>query len=139
MKITNVEAMVLDTGKNYSEISNAGECSGVRFICLVKITTSEGIVGWSDVETQPHVGAAYIDHPSGGAIGFESLRGALIGEDPLERERLWQKMYRYQSYFGRQGAGMQMMSALTSHSGISPEKLSSSRFTSCSARNIAIA
>jgi L-rhamnonate dehydratase len=29
----------------------------------------------------------------------------------LERERLWQKMYRFLAYYGRQGAGMQMISA----------------------------
>jgi L-alanine-DL-glutamate epimerase-like enolase superfamily enzyme len=45
-----------------------------------------------------------------GAVGFESLRAALIGENPLERERLWQKMYRYFAYYGRQGAGMQLIS-----------------------------
>jgi L-alanine-DL-glutamate epimerase-like enolase superfamily enzyme len=38
------------------------------------------------------------------------LRAALIGENPLERERLWQKMYRYLAYYGRTGAGMQMIS-----------------------------
>ncbi|CAA9289950.1 MAG: hypothetical protein AVDCRST_MAG93-3815, partial [uncultured Chloroflexia bacterium] len=47
-----------------------------------------------------------------GAVGFESLRQALIGENPLERERLWQKMYRYLAYYGRQGAGMQMLSGV---------------------------
>ena len=33
-----------------------------------------------------------------------------MGEDPLEHERLWQKMYRYLAYYGRQGAGMHMLS-----------------------------
>jgi L-alanine-DL-glutamate epimerase-like enolase superfamily enzyme len=110
MKITDVEAMVLDTGKDYPDPTTAGEVHGVRFISLIKITTDEGITGWSDIETQPHVGKAVVDAPSGGQIGFESLRAALIGEDPLERERLWQKMYRYLAYYGRQGAGMQMIS-----------------------------
>jgi L-rhamnonate dehydratase len=110
MKITNVEAMVLDTGKNYSDPSQAAEAHGVRFLCLLKITTDEGLTGWSDIETQPHVGKAIVDFPSGGQIGFESIRNALTGEDPLERERLWQKMYRCMAYFGRQGAGMQMLS-----------------------------
>jgi L-rhamnonate dehydratase len=110
MKITDVEAMVLDTGKNYPDPSEAGEAHGVRFVCLIKISTDEGIVGWSDVETQPHVGRTIVDVPSGGAVGFESLKAALIGEDPLERERLWQKMYRFMAYYGRQGAGMQMLS-----------------------------
>ncbi len=110
MKITDVEAMVLDTGKNYTDPGEATEAHGVRFVSLLKISTDEGITGWSDIETQPHVGKAIVDAPSGGAVGFESLRAALIGENPLERERLWQKMYRYLAYYGRQGAGMQMIS-----------------------------
>jgi L-alanine-DL-glutamate epimerase-like enolase superfamily enzyme len=110
MRITDVEAFVLDTGKDYASAAEVGEAPGVRFISLLKVTTDEGIVGWSDVETQPHVGRAVVEAPSGGQIGFESLRRALIGEDPLERERLWQKMYRYLAYYGRQGVGMQMMS-----------------------------
>jgi L-alanine-DL-glutamate epimerase-like enolase superfamily enzyme len=104
--------MVLDTGKNYSDPSEAAESHGVRFVSLVKITTDEGITGWSDVETQPHVGRQIMEAPSGGAVGFESLRAALVGEDPLERERLREKMYRFLGYYGRQGVGMQMMSGV---------------------------
>jgi L-rhamnonate dehydratase len=110
MRITDVEAIVLDTGKNYTDPAEASEAHGVRFIALLKITTDEGITGWSDIETQPHVGKAIVDAPSGRAIGFEGLKAALLGENPLEHERLWQKMYRYLGYYGRQGAGMQMLS-----------------------------
>ncbi len=110
MKITDVEAIVLDTGKDYPDPRQAAEAHGVRFVCLLRIGTDEGIVGWSDVETQPHVARAIVEAPGGGQIGFESLRAALVGEDPLQRERLWQKMYRYLAYYGRQGAGMQMIS-----------------------------
>ncbi len=110
MRITDVEAIVLDTGKNYSDPTEAVEAHGVRFISLIKITTDAGIIGWSDIETQPHVGKGIVDAPSGGQIGFESIRTALIGENPLERERLWQKMVRYLAYYGRQGAGMHMIS-----------------------------
>ena len=112
MKITDVEVLVLDTGKNYTDPHHAVETHGVRFVCLVKISTDAGICGWSDVETQPHVGRMIANVPSGGQIGFESLRAALIGENPLERERLWQKMVRYMAYYGRQGAGMQMISGV---------------------------
>ena len=112
MKITDAEVMVLDSGKNYSDPSEALEAHGVRFVCLVKITTDAGIVGWSDIETQPHVGKTIMDLPSGGQIGFEPLRSALSGEDPLEREKIWQKMYRYLAYYGRQGAGMQLLSGV---------------------------
>jgi L-alanine-DL-glutamate epimerase-like enolase superfamily enzyme len=112
MKITNVEAFVLDTGKDYPNPQEAAEAHGVRFVSLVKVTTDEGIVGWSDVETQPHVGKLITEVPSGGQIGFESLRKALVGQDPLERERLWQKMYRFLAYYGRSGVGMHMMSGV---------------------------
>ncbi len=110
MRITDVEAIVLDTGRDYPDPSEARETHGVRFVSLIKITTDEGITGWSDIETQPHVGKAVVDAPSGGVVGFEGLRAALIGEDPFERERLWQKAYRYLAYYGRQGVGMQMLS-----------------------------
>ncbi len=110
MKISNVDLLILDTGKNYPDPSVAMETHGVRFIALLKITTDEGITGWSDIETQPHVARAIVEAPSGGQIGFEGLRSALLGEDPLERERLWQKMYRYMAYYGRQGAGMHLIS-----------------------------
>lgn len=112
MKITDVDAIVLDTGKDYPDPREAAEAHGVRFVALLKITTDEGLVGWSDIETQPHVGRLIVNAPSGGQIGFESLRNALIGEDPLERERLWQKMYRYLAYYGRQGAGLHMLSGV---------------------------
>jgi len=112
MKITDVEAIVLDTGRDYPDPSEALEAHGVRFVSLIKITTDEGIVGWSDVETQPHVGKAIVEAPSGGQIGFESVRAALIGENPLERERLQQKMLRYLAYYGRQGAGMHVISGV---------------------------
>src|SRR5512136_2901685 len=100
MKITDIELFVLDTGRNYPDPSLALEAHGVRFIALLKISTDEGITGWSDIETQPHVAKAIVDAPSGGQIGFEGLRSALIGEDPLERQRLWQKMVRYMTYYG---------------------------------------
>jgi L-rhamnonate dehydratase len=110
MKITQVDLFVLDTGKNYPDPTQAIEAHGVRFIALLRISTDQGITGWSDIETQPHVARAIVEVPSGGQIGFEGLRSALVGEDPLERERLWQKMYRYMAYYGRQGVGMHLIS-----------------------------
>ena len=90
--------------------TDAVQVHGIRFVSLIKITTDSGIVGWSDIETQPYVGKVIVSALSGGQIGFESIRAALIGENPLEREPLWQKMYRYMAYYGRQGAGMHMLS-----------------------------
>ena len=76
MKITDVEAMVLDTGKNYPDPNEAAEAHGVRFVSLIKITTDDGLVGWADIETHPRVGKGVIDAPYGGAVGFESRKAA---------------------------------------------------------------
>lgn len=51
-----------------------------------------------------------VDAPSGGLVGFESPWTALIGEYPPERAWLWQTLYRSLAYYGRQGAGLQMLS-----------------------------
>ncbi len=49
--------------------------------------------------------------PSSHAVAT-SLRDALIGEDPLDVERLWQKMYRGLIYFGRRGIAIHAISGL---------------------------
>ncbi len=112
MRITNVEAIVLDTGGDYASPAGAAEAHGVRFVSLVRVDTDAGLTGWSDIETQPHVARAIVDAPSSGASGFEGVRRVLLGENPLERERLWQKLYRAMAYYGRQGAGMQVLSGI---------------------------
>ena len=58
--------MVLDAGKNSPDPHAAGEAHGVRFVSLLKITTDARLVGWSDIETQPHVGKAVVDAPRAG-------------------------------------------------------------------------
>ena len=47
MKITDVEALVLDTGKNYSDPSEAAEAHGVRFVSLLR---SEGEQTWANFQ-----------------------------------------------------------------------------------------
>ena len=39
MIITDVEAIVLDTGKDYPDPAAASEAHGVRFVSLLKIST----------------------------------------------------------------------------------------------------
>jgi galactonate dehydratase len=58
---------------------------GIRNWTLVKVSTDEGIVGWGDatewVRVQSH------------AKVIELLAPMLIGEDPFNIERIWQKLY----------------------------------------------
>lgn len=112
MKITDVEVMVLEGLEAYRAPSGAEEAPGVRHLCLVKVTTDAGIVGWSDVETQPHIAKAIVEAPASGSGMFEGLRELALGEDPFEVERLWDKLYRGSIYYGRRGAAVQAISGI---------------------------
>ncbi len=110
MKITNVEAFVLQSPFEITNPAGAEEARGVKHCLLIKVSTDEGITGWSDVETSPQVGEAVVNAPESGAGMFEGLRALAIGEDPFDVERLWDKIYRGTIYFGRRGAAMQVLS-----------------------------
>jgi L-alanine-DL-glutamate epimerase-like enolase superfamily enzyme len=43
---------------------------------------------------------------------FDGLASLIVGENPLETERLWYKMYRGSIYYGRRGVGLQAISAI---------------------------
>ncbi|NLO82866.1 MAG: mandelate racemase/muconate lactonizing enzyme family protein [Clostridiales bacterium] len=110
MKITDVEGIILESPRNYTNPSGWEEASGVTYCFLIKVTTDEGIVGWSDVETAPHVAASVINAPKTGSEMMEGLKALVIGEDPFETERLWDKIYRGTIYYGRRGVAMQVLS-----------------------------
>src|SRR5262249_30882555 len=110
MKITDVKAIVLESPYENQPPAGAEEAHGVKHCLLLKVTTDEGITGWSDIETAPHVGASAVDAPASGASVFEGLKALTIGEDPFEVERLWDKIYRGTIYYGRRGVAIQVLS-----------------------------
>jgi L-rhamnonate dehydratase len=110
MKITNVEAFILESPYEYAWPEGSEEARGVKHCLLLKVSTDVGLVGWSDVETAAHVGVAVVNAPESGSGVFEGLRSLVIGEDPFEVERLWDKIYRGTIYFGRRGVAMQILS-----------------------------
>ena len=110
MKIKAIEGFVLQSNRDYSNPQGSEEASGVAYCFLLKVTTDEGIVGWSDVETAPHIAQSMINAPKTGSGLFEGLCELVIGEDPLETERLWDKIYRGSIYYGRRGVAMQVLS-----------------------------
>ncbi len=110
MKITDVEAIVLKSPYEITSPEGSDEARGVKHCLLLKVSTDEGLVGWSDVETAPHVGEAVVNAPPSGADVFEGLRELVVGEDPFEVERLWDKVYRGTIYYGRRGAAVQVLS-----------------------------
>jgi L-alanine-DL-glutamate epimerase-like enolase superfamily enzyme len=82
---------------------------------LVRVSTDAGITGYSDMETSATVAKAAVEAPSWSEPGvecFEGLASLMIGENPLEPERLWYKMYRGSVYYGRRGVAIQAISAI---------------------------
>ena len=69
----------------------------IRHLCLVKITTDEGIVGWGEALTQFKEAS-----PATAAIirGFAEV---LIGENPLHNDRLFHRMKDVMWWYGYEG------------------------------------
>jgi L-rhamnonate dehydratase len=106
VKITDVEAIVL----RQAEV-NEGIADGSQDDLVVRIHTDEGITGIGEVDSSPELVQALVQAPSSHAVAV-SLRDVLIGQDPLDVEGLWQKMYRGLIYFGRRGIAVHAISGL---------------------------
>lgn len=116
MRITGVEMLVLKSPGLYRNPEDAAEQPGPTYMGLVKVSTDAGITGYSDVETCAPVAKAAIDAPrwssEPGMECFDGLASLIIGENPIEVERLWYRMYRGSVYYGRRGVTMQAISAI---------------------------
>ena len=105
MKITNVEALYL----RLPEVNDRAD--GTQDTLIVRVHTDAGIVGIGEVDSSPLVAKAIIEAPMSHFIA-QGLAECVIGEDPLEIERLWEKMYRGSIFFGRGGAAQQAISGI---------------------------
>src|SRR5437016_2362166 len=80
-------------------------------VALVRVRTDDGLEGIGEADSSPEVVKAIVDAPFSHNIAC-GLREILLGEDPLEHERLWQKMYRRTMYFGRTSVAISAMAAI---------------------------
>jgi len=94
MKIVDVNAYIVDSG--FSNIS--------RCWIFVEITTSEGIIGVGEACNWP--GDLTIE------AGIRELKRVLIGQDPMNIEKIWADMYRLTSPHGLSGVIMTSMSGI---------------------------
>ncbi|MCK1992930.1 mandelate racemase/muconate lactonizing enzyme family protein [Peribacillus muralis] len=106
MKITNVEAI-------YLKVPNldAAKCDGTQDTLLIRIDTDEGITGYGEVDSSPLVAKAVVEAPASHSIAV-GLKELLIGENPFEIERLWEKMFQGTIYFGRSGPALHAISGV---------------------------
>lgn len=106
MKIVDVEAIVLRL-----ERVDTTRADGTQDAFLVRVHTDEGITGIGEADTSPYVARTMVEMPSSHVVA-RGLRELLVGEDPLEIDRLWALMFHGSSYYGRSAAALHTMSAI---------------------------
>jgi L-alanine-DL-glutamate epimerase-like enolase superfamily enzyme len=114
MRITNVEPILLRGEQAYAATPGSAEAvDNGDWQLLVKVSTDEGLIGWSDVETLASAALACINGPGMGVLGFRCLKDLLVGKDPLGvLPQLWEELYIGTSYYGRRGVAMHCISAI---------------------------
>jgi D-galactarolactone cycloisomerase len=101
MKIKSVEAFVLNDKLEKSFYFSQWSYSE-RKICLVKVTTDEGVVGWGE-------GYGPADVLSS---GVKYLSQYVIGSNPIDNEVIWETLYRRTLDYARSGILMAAVSAI---------------------------
>jgi len=106
VQITDVEAVVLRQAA-----VDEGIADGSQDDLVILVSTDEGITGIGEVDSAPEAVQALV-HQRGSHAVATGLRDALIGEDPLDVERLWERMYRSVIYVGRRGIAIHAISGI---------------------------
>jgi len=106
MKITGIDCHVLlDPGYD------VGSTSSSQDDIVVEIHTDEGLTGIGESDVNPWIARACIYAPGTHTMGL-GLAEMLIGEDPLQPEKLWEKLYIGSAMNGRRGAVIHAIGAL---------------------------
>jgi L-rhamnonate dehydratase len=105
MKITGVEALYL----RQPQVKE--QCDSGQDALIIKVTTDAGIIGIGEVDSSPMAVKGAVEGPFSHTT-TTGLREVALGEDPLETEYLWYKMYRANIYSGRRGIGIHTMSGI---------------------------
>jgi L-alanine-DL-glutamate epimerase-like enolase superfamily enzyme len=106
LQITDVEAIILR-----QPVLDEGIADGSQDDLVIRIHTDEGITGIGEVDSSPEAVHALVAATSSHAIA-NSFHSLLVGEDPNDVERLWQKMYRGMNYIGRRGIALHALSGI---------------------------
>ena len=77
----------------------------------MRVHTDEGIVGIGEADTSPYLARTIVEMPSSHAVA-RGLREVLVGQDPLQIGRLWQRMFHASDHYGRAGAALHAISAI---------------------------
>ena len=106
MKITRIDCHILLV-PDY----DAGACSSAQDDLVVVVHTDEGISGIGETDTNPWIARECIRARGTHCMGL-GLEEMLLGEDPLQPEAVWQKLYTGSKMTGRRGALICAMGAI---------------------------
>lgn len=106
MKIAKIECLELRAPQ-----ANAADCDGAVDTAVIRVTADNGAYGIGETDAPPNAIAALLATPSA-HIWSQSIRDLLLGENPLEVEQLWDKVYEGTIYHGRRGLGIMLLSAI---------------------------
>lgn len=107
LKISNVETILLSYRYKEDELWKwSGGATVQRNAVLVRITTDNGIQGVGEVGESAFLPRAVEK------MVEDRLRPMLLGEDPFDVEKLWQKMYVRSAHWGRKGVAIPVISGL---------------------------
>ena len=106
MKITGIDCHVL-LDPEY----DVGSTSSAQDDIVVEVHTDDGISGIGESDVNPWIARACIEAPGTHTMG-RGLTEMLLGENPLDIERLWEKLYVGSAMNGRRGAVINAIGAL---------------------------
>ena len=87
MKITDIECRVLLVPDLRQDVTSSAQDD-----IVVLVHTDAGITGIGESDVNPWMARACIEAPGTHTMGL-GLKEMLIGENPLDTERLWEKLY----------------------------------------------
>jgi len=106
VQITDIEAMVVE--KPSIDITAA---DAMQDAFIVRVQTDEGIVGYGEGNHTPRAMKALVESP-GSHSWSQGIKDLLLGEDPLQPERLWDRLYRATAMSGRRGLLIAVLAAI---------------------------
>lgn len=106
MRITGVDCHVL-----LDPDFDIGATSSAQDDLVVEIHTDEGVSGIGESDVNPWIGRACIEAPGTHTMG-QGLKEMLIGQDPLDIEGIWERLYVGSAMNGRRGAVVNAIGAI---------------------------
>ena len=87
MKITKIECLELRAPHGKPE-----DCDGAVDTAVIRVTTEDQTCGIGETDAPPNAIAALLETPST-HIWSMSIRDLVLGENAIEVERIWNKVY----------------------------------------------